>query len=98
MTPRDGRQYYIYLNSCLPIYLLKFNDEQQSKYSFFQLIDNTSVGRQRKSPCPTMDTHIIKAARIHQLLKKFDVVPVDEYASFNDIIAVRISLLKYLKC
>ena len=90
---------YIYLNSCLPIYMLKNTKDTSCPEEVYKLVKfvNGSYHREEEDPNPIIDTQVLAPSFIAEMTQKYKTEDVSLYASFNDIFAVRMALAKYSK-
>ena len=89
---------YIYLNSCLPIYMLKNTKDTSCPevYKLVKFVESTNH-REEDDPNPIIDTQVLAPSFIAEMTQKYTTQDVSMYASFNDIFAIRMALAKYSK-
>ena len=90
---------YIYIQSTCPIYMLKHKQSSQSpEYIFYKIVQHyAGYDIMNESSSCLFDTHVIDPGTFQQIKKVFQMIDVTRYASYNDVLAARMGLLKHIK-
>lgn len=89
---------YVFLNSCLPIYLQQRQRTMPAhEYAFLKLIPTKRRETSQAHPCPTIDTRLLSRKRLSSVITQYKTENADCYASFNDVLAVKVAIAKAQK-